>query len=178
MRIITGTHKNRQIPFFKNFSSRPSTDFTKEALFNILSNLYDLNKCKVLDLFAGTGSISYEFASNKAKEIVAVDIEGKNLSFINKNLELFGFNCVKLMKIDAIKFIEKFDGKFDIIFADPPYNYLHTKELVNKIFEYNLLEQSGMLIIEHPKAVDFSDNLYFKEKRHYGKCFLSFFSLK
>ncbi len=176
MRIVSGTFKGRRISAPKKLPVRPTTDMAKEALFNILNNLYYFNEVSIIDLFAGTGSISYEFASRGTKQITAVDQNFNCIKFINKTSEDFKMQ-IQTIKSDAFKFLEKTKLKANIIFADPPY--ANTEEQFSRIpilvFQNDLLEDNGLLIIEHSKHTDLSNLEHFSYSKHYGGCVFSFF---
>ena len=179
MRIISGTHKGRQITPDKNFSARPTTDFAKENLFNVLSNRISFENIRVLDLFAGTGSISYEFASRGAKEIISIELNYNHCAFIQKTIKELKFNNIKLYKTDTFLACKKLQGQtFDIIFADPPYNLDKIEEIPQAIFENALLAKEGIAIIEHPQNIDFSSHPYFVEHRQYGSVNFSLFEIR
>ncbi len=179
MRIIRGKYKTRYYPMPKGFPSRPTTDFAKEALFNILEHHYLFPNMEILDLCAGTGSISIEFLSREIGKVVAVDINYnciRHLKTIAKK-----FNCEKeihIIKSDILKYIEKSEKQFDLIFADPPYAYEHHKEIVKKVFTKNRLKNDGVLIIEHGKETDLTQEPHFKEKKNYGNVHFSFFEIE
>lgn len=156
MRIISGLHKGRKIYAPKNLPVRPTTDRAKEALFNILSNKYDLESLDVLDLFSGTGNISFEFASRNTKNIIAIDKNNNCTNFIKETSKNLNFNINTILS-DALTFIKNTERKFDIIFADPPYNSLFYKELKNLIVDRKLINNGGCLIIEHDKSILFDD---------------------
>ncbi len=169
MRIISGSHRGRQIFPDKNFSARPTTDFAKENLFNILTNYIDFEEIRVLDLFSGTGSISYEFASRGAHEIISVEANYKHYAFILKTAKELGFKNMKIYKTDVFIACKKLKGqKFDIIFADPPYNLDKIQEIPATIFDNDLLGENGIAIIEHPERIQFSTHPRFSEHRQYG----------
>ena len=176
MRIISGKHKSKRITAPKKLPVRPTTDMAKEALFNILNNTYYFQDISLLDLFAGTGNISYEFASRGTKELVAVDSDYGCIKFIDKiSMELdFGISTIKS---DVFSFLERSTLKVDIIFADPPYilsveDFARIPEL---IFKNNMLKEDGVLIIEHSKHTDLSDLEHFSNQRKYGGSVFSFF---
>ncbi len=178
MRIISGQYKGRRISAPKKLPVRPTTDMAKEALFNILNNLYYFDEIDVLDLFSGTGNISYEFASRGVKHIISVDQDYGCTKFINKTAEDFKMP-IQVIKSDVFKYLENSKHKASIIFADPPYNF--TIEAFVKIpelvFKNNLLETDGMLIIEHSKHTNLSHlNNYNYTKSYGGNCF-SFFEI-
>ena len=176
MRIISGTHKGRRLIAPRTLPVRPTTDFAKEALFNILRNSLYFNEISVLDLFAGTGNISYEFASRGTEKIVAVDAHHGCVKFIKKTAEELEFP-IETVKSDVIKYLSSISSKFDIIFADPPYSFEVEKfeEIIGKIFQNDLKNTDGLVIIEHSKDTDLSNLPYFKEFRKYGGSVFSFF---
>ncbi|MEA3496230.1 MAG: 16S rRNA (guanine(966)-N(2))-methyltransferase RsmD [Bacteroidota bacterium] len=175
MRIISGIKKGHQVQAPKKLPVRPTTDFSRENIFNILENTFFLEKIDVLDLFSGTGIVSFEFASRGSKSILSVDSNSASLAFIKKEAKNLGFENFKTIKSDAINFLNKTELKFDIIFADPPYNYNHHKELTDKIFEKEVLKEKGQFILEHSKQSNMSEHQYFKSKRTYGQSEFSFF---
>lgn len=178
MRIISGTYKGRRITAPKNLPVRPTTDFAKEALFNILRVRYYFEELTVLDLFSGTGNISFEFASRGVQNITSVDEHVGCIQFINKISEEFSFP-INTIKADVFKYLENASGKFDVIFADPHYDLDVSRfsTILKTIFEKELLNEEGMLIIEHSKMNDLSNLEHFTEARKYGGNVFSFFSL-
>ena len=176
MRIISGKYKGKRLQAPKKLPVRPTTDMSKEALFNILNNHYDFEAIRVLDLFAGTGNISFEFASRGVQNIVSVDKDYGCVKFISAVAGELDMN-IRTFKEDAYKFLEKNKLRFDIIFADPPYNFEDKdfKRLIDLIFENDLLAEEGMLVIEHSKFTDLAEVLHFKEQRRYGGSVFSFF---
>lgn len=178
MRIISGSHRGRHIFPDKNFTARPTTDFAKENLFNVLTNYIDIEEITVLDLFSGTGSISYEFASRGAKEIVSVELNHKHYAFIKRTAQELGFKNINLFRTDIFIACKKLKGrKFDIIFADPPYDLKNIKDVPSAIFDNELLATDGLAIIEHPASVDYSHLPYFSEHREYGSVNFTIFRL-
>ena len=158
---------------------RPTTDFAKEALFNILRVRYYFEELSVLDLFSGTGNISFEFASRGVPNIVSVDAHFGCIQYINKVSEEFSFP-INSIKADVFKYLENASGKYDVIFADPPYEFdvSQLETLAKTIFEKNLLkEDDGLLVIEHSKMNDLSNLEHFSEARKYGGNVFSFFAL-
>ena len=176
MRIISGKHKSKRLQAPKNLPVRPTTDMAKEALFNILNNLYYLHDISVLDLFSGTGNISYEFASRGTENIIAVDDHFGCVKFINTTSKQLEAN-INTYKSDVFKYLEKSASKFDVIFADPPYDFELKKfeKIVSLVFENNLLAEDGVLIVEHSKHTDFKENLYLSYQKKYGGNMFSFF---
>ncbi|TYB70045.1 methyltransferase [Bizionia saleffrena] len=176
MRIISGEFKGRRITAPKKLPVRPTTDMAKEALFNILNNLYFLDAISVLDLFSGTGNISYEFASRGTENIVAIDQDFGCIKFINDTAE--GFEMpIKTIKSDVFKFLENTKQKATIIFADPPYDFPLEAfvKIPTLVFENNLLETGGILIVEHSKYTPLSHLPQFSYSKSYGGNVFSFF---
>lgn len=176
MRIISGQFKGRRITAPKKLPVRPTTDMAKESLFNILNNQYYFDDISVLDLFAGTGNISYEFASRGTEQITAVDENFGCIKFINETAESFEMN-ISAIKSDVFKFLEKTQQTHTIIFADPPYDF--TVEAFSKIpqlvFQNGLLEDDGLLIVEHSKHTDLSHLEHYSHSKGYGGNMFSFF---
>jgi 16S rRNA (guanine(966)-N(2))-methyltransferase RsmD len=179
MRIISGKFKGRRITPPKNLPVRPTTDMSKEALFNVLNNHFNFSELKVLELFAGTGSISYEFASRGCTPILCVDGDMGCVNFIKKTSKEYEFD-ITAIKSDAFKFLEKHHGNYDIIFADPPYN-LAQKEfeaIIQLIFENELLDEEGMLVVEHSKYTKLDHMANFSFQKNYGGSVFSFFEFE
>ncbi len=176
MRIISGTHKSRQIHAPKNLPVRPTTDMAKEALFNILVNNFDLSEVKVLDLFAGTGNITYEFASRGAAGVTSIDIDLKCVNFIRQTAREFGFEAVLSFRSDAFRFLSNCETQYDIIFCDPPFEMQGVEVIPKAVFERNLLLPEGWLVVEHSRDYDFSGLANFQQQRTYGKVNFSIFS--
>ncbi|WP_430468320.1 16S rRNA (guanine(966)-N(2))-methyltransferase RsmD [Winogradskyella ouciana] len=176
MRIISGLYKGRKIQAPKKLPVRPTTDMAKEALFNILNNQYYFDEISVLDLFSGTGNISYEFASRGTEQIVAVDANYGCIKFIKETAENFEMP-IRTTKSDVFKFLENSKQQHTIIFADPPYDF--EVELFSKIpqlvFQNKLLEDNGSLIIEHSKHTDLSHLDHYSHSKSYGGNMFSFF---
>lgn len=176
MRIISGKYKGKRLNAPKNLPARPTTDLAKEALFNILNNRYYFEDLSVLDLFAGIGSISFEFASRGAKEVISVDKHFNSVQFIRKTVKELHLP-INALKSDVYSFLNKTTLKFDIIFADPPYEFSgdQFKELITSVFSKDLLNDEGLLIIEHSRRTDLSENSYFSHSKKYGGSSFSFF---
>ncbi|MDG1849832.1 MAG: RsmD family RNA methyltransferase [Flavobacteriales bacterium] len=175
MRIISGSHKSKRITAPKNLPVRPTTDMAKESLFNILNNRYYFDEITVLDLFSGTGNISYEFASRGTEQILSVDKNFHCVRFIEETASELGFNAINPIQADVFEFLNKHSQKYDIIFADAPYDMEGLNEIIQLVFEKKILSDYGMLIIEHPKEQNFEDQINFTEKRRYGNVNFSFF---
>lgn len=176
MRIVSGNHKGRRLNPPKNLPVRPTTDFAKEALFNILNNKYRFSRLTVIDLFSGTGNISFEFASRGAASITSVDAHAACTRYIDKvtvELDL----PISVIKSDVFKFLSATAITADIIFADPPYDFQSDslERLCQIAFERGLIKEDGMLILEHSKRMDLSSFPNFSESRKYGNSVFSFF---
>lgn len=176
MRIISGKHKSKRLQAPKKLPVRPTTDMAKEALFNIINNLYYFNDISVLDLFSGTGNISYEFGSRGTENLTAVDAHFGCVKYINTTSKELDLN-IQVYKSDVYKFLEKCNTKFDVIFADPPYDFEQEKfdKLVALIFENDLINEDGILIIEHSKHTNFTENAQLSYQKKYGGNMFSFF---
>lgn len=178
MRIISGRWKGRHLVAPSTLPVRPTTDVAKEALFNILSNEFDLDNVTVTDLFAGTGNISYEFASRGAISVRAVDRDRGCVKYIAQTAALLGFDgVIDPLQADVFRYIARAQAPCDIVFADPPYDLDAEKyrELVDAVMSGGLLSQDGILVVEHPKGIDLSDREDFMQMRRYGTVHFSFF---
>ncbi|MFT7613616.1 MAG: 16S rRNA (guanine966-N2)-methyltransferase [Parvicellaceae bacterium] len=174
MRVISGKFRSKRIRAPKAIKARPTTDFAKESLFNILNNWFDLQEITVLDLFSGTGNISYEFGSRGAQQILAVDIALASQKFIRKQAEEMELPMT-VIKADAFRFVRNHVGQYNVIFADPPYGHRDMTTLPSLILDKNLLKPKGVLIVEHDRDTDFTKEERFLELRKYGKVHFSFF---
>ena len=148
----------------------------KEGLFNILNNRYYFHEIRVLDLFSGTGNIAYEFASRGSEEIFCVDKNHNCIRFIQQTAQELNFDAISTIQADVFEFLARHNREHDIIFADPPYDLDKIKDIPDSIFSKELLEDDGILVIEHDKHTDFSDNKNFKNVRQYGRVMFSFFN--
>lgn len=175
MRIVGGKYKGRRITVYKNLKARPTTDFAKENLFNILSNYFEFKKVIALDLFAGTGSISLEFASRGCIEVYTVEKDFRHTKFIKKVIQDLDIQNIFVFNKDVIKFITTFKNKFDIVFADPPYNMEGIDKLPDLIKNNQLVQKNGWFILEHSKAFNFTSYNLFREQRKYGSVHFSIF---
>lgn len=175
MRIISGNWKGHPLNPPKDLELRPTKDSSKESLFNVIWNYYDFEDIKVLDLFAGTGNISLEFASREARQVVAIEQNPKAVQFITEMAEKLEFFQLQALSMNVWDYLHTTNETFDLIFADPPYELEQKNELLNKIFERRLLNEKGMMVLEHFKQVDFDDHPNFLKKRKYGKTAFSFF---
>lgn len=179
MRVISGIYKRRRFDVPHTFKARPTTDFAKENLFNVLNNYLDFEDgLTALDLFAGTGSISIELVSRGCNKVISVEKDFQHLSFINKVMKEVKTNKCFTLRTDVFKFIEKCNDKFDFIFADPPYALENLATIPDKIFEHGLLKEDGIFVLEHGKDLSFEAHPYFIEHRYYGSVNFSFFAIK
>lgn len=176
MRIISGAQKGRRITAPKNLPVRPTTDMAKEALFNILNNHYYFDGISVIDLFAGTGNISYEFASRGCTDITAVDAHYGCIKFIDHTAKQFNFDIMAL-KSNVFSYLEKTAQQAHVIFADPPYDFTTEQflQIANTVFDRALLLEGGMLIIEHSQHTDLSEHSNYSHSKKYGGNMFSFF---
>lgn len=174
MRIINGIHKGRRIIAPKNVKCRPTTDTAKEAIFNVISNTYDLEGLAVLDLFGGMGSISLEFASRGITDITCVEKSFSNYSFILKTFKEFNLEG-NIVKEDVFKFIKSSKKKYDLIFADPPYALKNLDKIPDLIKQQNILHPESWFILEHDNRNDFKNNPYFIKQKSYGLVQFSIF---
>jgi 16S rRNA (guanine966-N2)-methyltransferase len=175
VRIISGKYKGRHIPVRHNFPSRPTTDYAKESLFNILNNHFDFQDLRVLDLFGGTGSISYEFASRGSK-VELIELDFRSFKFICSILAELKIENIKPYRADVFKAIPKLKDTYDIIFADPPFQLKNIPELPDRIFDNKLLNSGGWLILEHSDQLSFNSHPNFRELREYGSVNFSIFT--
>jgi len=176
MRIISGKFRRKTIFPPKNFRARPTTDMAKESLFNVIENLVDIEAIKVLDLFSGTGSITYEFASRGCSNITCVELNYTHYSFIKKCVqELKIEDQVTVVKSNTFVFIKHIKQQYDLIFADPPYDLEALDTIPGEIFSNGLLKPGGILIFEHSEKHNFSHHPNFTEHKKYGAVNFSFF---
>lgn len=175
MRIISGQFRGRRLTPPKNITARPTTDFAKESLFNLLNNRIDFEDCDMLDLFAGTGSIGLEFVSRGARSVTAVEMAHTQQNFIIATCKQLGIHSLTVVRSDVFKYLNACALRFDFIFADPPYMLEELPLLPNYIFERQLLKEGGLFVLEHGKTYDFSQHSHFAEHRAYGNVHFSFF---
>ncbi|MCX6287208.1 MAG: RsmD family RNA methyltransferase [Bacteroidetes bacterium] len=175
MRIVSGSYKGRKLHPPGNLPVRPTTDFAKEALFNVLNNLIDYETTRVLDLFAGTGAISYEFISRGCKSVTSLDNHPRCVSYIHKTaLDLKMINLFPL-KANVMTFVRQSLETWDLVFADPPYDLPQLPDLPELVLCGNMLAPGGLFILEHPKKYIFSEIPGFDQHRNYGEVNFSFF---
>lgn len=176
MRIIAGKYGGQKIhPPAKMPYTRPTTDVAKEGLFNILENNVDISSLETLDLFGGTGSITYELASRGAKKLTIVEKDPKMYAFIKENMERLAVENYNIHKADVFSFIDRTENTFDLIFAGPPYALTEIIMLPGLVANKNLLNKNGWFILEHTPANNFELEPMFKTKRNYGTTVFSFF---
>ena len=179
MRIIGGKFKSKRFKAPGIIKARPTTDFAKEGLFNILTNRYDFEDLRVLDLFAGIGSISLEFASRGVNDITTIDKERKHIVFIDKMIEELSLEDeIHTIQADVFKYFNTCKKTYNLIFADPPYKFDKGINVPKIIFEKEILEKGGTLIMEHDKYTDFSSQKHYSETRTYGNVNFSFFEFE
>ena len=175
MRIIGGKYKGRRIVPPGNLKARPTTDFAREGLFNILNNRVYFESVSVLDLFSGTGSISYEFASRGVVSVHLVEKDSVHISGIRRIIKELELENIKPIHIDVKAYLKTCSVKYDIVFADPPYDLKWLKELPDLITQSGVIKEDGFLILEHPKGLSFKGHKLFFEHRNYGGVNFSFF---
>lgn len=175
MRIIGGKYRGRRIAPPSGFKARPTTDFAREGLFNILNNRIDFEIVNVLDLFSGTGSISYEFASRGAASVHLVEKDIRHIAGIRHIIKDIGFENIKPVHIDVRAYLKTCSVKYDVVFADPPYDLSWLKELPDLVMDSDIINDNGFFILEHPRALNFNDHRLFFEHRNYGGVNFSFF---
>lgn len=175
MRIISGKYRGRTIVPPRNLRARPTTDFAKENLFNVLGNLVDFEELDVLDLFSGTGSISYEFASRDAKSVTSVEVNSVHHNFIRQTARDLKFENFYATKANVFLYLKSCTKKFDLIFSDAPYDLEGSEEVIRLVFERDLLNEDGILIFEHSKEQDVSMFSNYWQTRSYGSVQFSFF---
>ena len=175
MRVITGKYKGKHFDVPRSFKARPTTDFAKENLFNVLRAYLDFEETRALDLFAGTGSITIELLSRGCKEVMSVERDRQHYSFIQSMLRHLDDPAATAVCGDALRFISKGCKEFDFIFADPPYTLREIPEIPERVMASKLLAPGGLFVLEHGKQNDFSNHPDFLEHRAYGSVNFSFF---
>jgi len=177
MRIISGTLKGRTFRVPTGFPSRPTTDFAKEGLFNILENTFDFENMRILDLCAGTGNLSFEFLSRGASSITAVDKNSRVCSFLQKNAQSLNLETqLSVVNSDCLHFLQRTAAIFDIIIADPPFDLAIHHSIADTVFQRHLLNPEGILIIEHGKRTLMDNATNFSKTRNFGNVSFSFFT--
>ena len=176
MRVITGKYKGRHFDVPRSFKARPTTDFAKENLFNVLRAYVDFSDCTALDLFAGTGSISLELLSRGCRSVVSVEKDRRHYLHLRSLIHQLGDEAAHMVQADVLRFLPRCREKYDIIFADPPYVLKEIPLLPSMIFDGDLLTEEGVFVLEHGRDHDFSVHPCFREHREYGSVNFSFFT--
>lgn len=175
MRIITGQYKGRHFDIPRTFKARPTTDFAKENIFNVLNGYIDFDGASALDLFAGTGSISLEMLSRGCRPVVSVEGDRDHARFIAECMKKIGTTDNVLVRGDVFRFVKKCHSQFDLIFADPPYALEQLPQIPQLVLDSGILSDGGIFVFEHGKHNDFSDHPRFMEHRSYGSVNFSLF---
>ncbi|MBQ4445118.1 MAG: 16S rRNA (guanine(966)-N(2))-methyltransferase RsmD [Prevotella sp.] len=175
MRIITGIYKGRRFDIPHTFKARPTTDFAKENIFNVLNSYIDFEGAMALDLFAGTGSISLELLSRGCQQVVSIEKDRNHHAFIRQCVQKLGADNSVVIRGDVFRYIKSCSQQFDFIFADPPYQLTELAQIPDLIFEKDLLKEEGIFVLEHGAQNDFSNHPHFVEHRKYGSVNFSIF---
>lgn len=175
MRIITGIYKGRRFDIPHTFKARPTTDFAKENIFNVLNSYIDFEGATALDLFAGTGSISLELLSRGCQQVVSIEKDRDHHAFIRQCVQKLGAENSVVIRGDVFRYIKSCSQQFDFIFADPPYQLTELAQIPDLIFEKGLLKEEGIFVLEHGAQNDFSNHPHFVEHRKYGSVNFSIF---
>jgi 16S rRNA (guanine966-N2)-methyltransferase len=175
MRIISGEFRGRRINPPKNLPVRPTTDFAKEGIFNVLNHLVDYFETDVADLFAGTGNMSFEFISRGCPTVTSVDIEQRCVTFIGENARRLGMDGLQAVRSNVYVFLKHPFRKFDLVFADPPYDMPGISEFPGFIMDSGVLKEDGLLVMEHSERYDFSADTAYLQSRAYGKVHFTIF---
>ena len=176
MRIIGGNLRGKVISPPQGYQARPTTDFAKEGLFNVLDNEYEFADLKILDLFAGTGSISFEFVSRGVGHVWCVEMNPSNAAFISSESRRLGIDNLTVVRHNVFEFLPLCRERFDIVFADPPYALEDLQSIPDKVFSEDIVFPGGYLILEHGDEHSFREHPYFVKEKHYGRVHFSFFS--
>ncbi|MBQ2673744.1 MAG: RsmD family RNA methyltransferase [Prevotella sp.] len=176
MRIITGIYKGRHFDIPRTFKARPTTDFAKENIFNVLMQYVDFDGATALDLFSGTGSISLELVSRGCQQVVSVELDRDHHRFIQQCLQKLNCKVCIPIRGDVFRFLKSCHQQFDFIFADPPYALQELPQIPELVFEKQLLKPEGIFVFEHGKDYDFSLHPHFLEHRSYGSVNFSLFT--
>lgn len=176
MRIVGGKFKGRTISPPRNLRARPTTDFAKENLFNVLGNFIDFEGIEVLDLFAGTGSISYEFISRGAGSVTSVEVNAVHHAFIKGTAAKFGMDNLYAVRANSFLYLKSTGKRFDIIFSDAPYDLPGSDKVIDMVLERGLLKEGGLLVFEHSKALSFAGHPALLQERVYGSVHFSIFA--
>lgn len=177
MRIIRGKYGKRRFDVPRNITARPTTDFAKENIFNVIENVEDIEGKQVLDLFAGTGAISFEFLSRGAASVTSVEMAATQANFIRSVKEKLDDNALRVIKGDVFKYLASAKKPYDIVFADPPYDHPRFGEIPSLILNSQLVKTGSLVIIEHNDKYDFSNLPGFEQHRSYGSVNFSLFRI-
>lgn len=177
MRIIRGKYGRRRFDVPSNITARPTTDFARENIFNVLENIVDFEECEALDLFAGTGAISFEFLSRGCFQVTCVEKSSIQFNFIKKVKETLKDESLVMVKGDVFRFLDTASRKYDLIFADPPYDLPNFGEVPELILASKMLKDDTIIVVEHSKNYDFSHLPHFYEHRTYGSVNFSIFKM-
>ena len=175
MRIITGKYKGRHFDIPRTFKARPTTDFAKENIFNVLNGYIDLDGAEALDLFSGTGSITLELLSRGCSRVTSIELDRDHHRFICDCVKKLGTEACLPLRADVFRFVKSCRQQYDIVFADPPYALKELPQIPDLVFERALLKPDGILVFEHGKDYDFSQHPRFVEHREYGSVNFSLF---
>jgi 16S rRNA (guanine(966)-N(2))-methyltransferase RsmD len=178
MRIIRGKYGRRRFDVPTNITARPTTDFARENIFNVLENMVDFEGLTALDLFAGTGAVSFEFLSRGCTMVTSVEKAATQYNFIRKVAQTLNDNNIRVVRGDALRFIDSAATSYDLVFADPPYDLTGFGEIPEKVLKSKLLKAGSIFIIEHSKNYDFSQLPHFVEHRAYGSVNFSIFRIE
>lgn len=178
MRVITGKYKGRHFDIPRTFKARPTTDFAKENIFNVLNGYIDFEDCRALDLFAGTGSISIELLSREAQYVVGLELDRDHCAFIRQCIDKLGADNYSLIRGDVFRYLKSCRETFDLIFADPPYALKNLEEIPQIVLDKGILSEDGVFVLEHGKHNHFEEHPCFLERRAYGSVNFSLFKAK
>ncbi|MFM1931183.1 MAG: hypothetical protein RL226_486 [Bacteroidota bacterium] len=178
MRIIGGSHKGRRFNPPASYTGRPTTDYARESLFNILHHRYDVRDAMVLDLFAGVGSVSYEFASRGAARVTAIEQDVRAVKFISQTATSFGLSAIAPLRGDVFNWLKTSRAKWDVVFADPPYDLEKLTSLPEMVKACDMLNPDGLFILEHGPDHSFADHEHCFDERKYGHVHFSFFNFE
>lgn len=175
MRIIGGEFKGRRLNVPKNITARPTTDFAREGLFNILNSRIEFENCDMLDLFAGTGSIGFEFISRGARSVLAVEQSRRHTDFMRSVSKTLGVDNHIAVRSDVFRYLMSSNKDFDFVFADPPYDLDALPDIPVLVFKHNIIREKGYLVLEHSAKHQFDEHPHFDSRRKYGNVHFSFF---
>lgn len=178
MRVITGIYKGRRFDVPHTFKARPTTDFAKENIFNVLRGYIDLAGCRALDLFAGTGSITLELLSRGCESVTSVELDREHYAFIASVMRKLEVENCRLLRGDALRYVARCKERYDVIFADPPYMLRELSEIPDLVTNAGILDEHGIFILEHSKKQNFAQHPCFVDHRAYGSVNFSLFSSK